>query len=231
MSTPARDRAMDDAIVVARHREDVVVGNEIIRHSRASRWIHWSVAVTFFLCVFTGMPIWTPVFGWMAPLFGGLSVCRVLHPWFGIAFSIAIIAMFFYWLGDMHLLPSERGWLGPKAFEYMRYQSDDTDVGKYNGGQKLYFFGVSLGMLGLVLSGLIMWFPESFPQIVRELSYILHDFTFIVFAASIVGHIYLSTAAEPGTFGSMVRGTVTRQWARLHHPAWFREVTGEKDRR
>ena len=231
MSTPARDRAMDEAILVARHREDVVVGNEIIRHSRASRWIHWTVAVTFFLCIFTGMPIWTPVFGWMAYLFGGLSVCRVLHPWFGIAFSVSIIAMFFYWLADMRLLPSERGWLGPKAFEYMRYQSDDTDVGKYNGGQKLYFFGVSLGMLGLILSGLIMWFPQSFPQIVRELSYLLHDFTFIVFMVSIVGHIYLSTAAEPGTFGSMVRGTVTRQWARLHHPAWFREVTGEKDRR
>jgi len=222
---------MDEAILVARHREDVVVGNEIIRHSRASRWIHWTVAVTFFLCIFTGMPIWTPVFGWMAYLFGGLSVCRVLHPWFGIAFSVSIIAMFFYWLADMRLLPSERGWLGPKAFEYMRYQSDDTDVGKYNGGQKLYFFGVSLGMLGLILSGLIMWFPQSFPQIVRELSYLLHDFTFIVFMVSIVGHIYLSTAAEPGTFGSMVRGTVTRQWARLHHPAWFREVTGEKDRR
>ena len=65
------------------------------------------------------------------------------------------------------------------------------------------------------------------PQIVRELSYLLHDFTFIVFAVSLVGHIYLSTAAEPGTFGSMVRGTVTRQWARLHHPRWLREVTGE----
>ena len=231
MSTAARDRAMDDAVVVARHREDVIVGNELVRHRRSSRWIHWTVALTFFLGVFTGMPIWTPVFVWMAWFFGGLHVCRVLHPWFGVAFAISIVVMFFHWLGDMRFLPSERGWLGPKAFQYMRYQSDDSDVGKYNGGQKLYFFGVSLGMLGLVLSGLIMWFPRSFPQIVRELSYLLHDFTFIVFAVSIVGHIYLSTAAEPGTFGSMIRGTVTRQWARLHHPRWLREVTGEEDRR
>jgi len=230
MSTAARDRAMDDAVAVARTREDIVVGNEIVRHRRASRWIHWSVALTFFVCLLTGMPIWTPVFGWMAHLFGGLAVARVIHPWAGVAFVVAIAVMFFHWLGEMILQPSERDWLGPKALQYMRYQSDDQDVGKYNGGQKLYFFGVSLGAVGLVLSGLVMWFPTSFPPIVKELSYMLHDFTFIVFAVSLVGHIYLSTAAEPGTFGSMVRGTVTRQWARLHHPAWYRQVTGD-DRR
>ena len=31
---------------------------------------------------------------------------------------------------------------------------------------------------------------------------------------------------EPGTFRSMVRGTVTTAWARLHHPRWYREVAG-----
>jgi formate dehydrogenase subunit gamma len=229
-STAVRDRAMDDAVAVARVREDVAIGNELVRHRRSSRWIHWSVAVTFFVCLFTGMPIWTPVFAWMAVFVGGLHVARVIHPWVGLAFVVAIAAMFFHWLSDMILLPSERDWLGPKALQYMRYQSDDQDVGKYNGGQKLYFFGVSLGAVGLVLSGLVMWFPTSFPPFVRELSFLIHDFTFVVFAVSLVGHIYLSTAAEPGTFGSMVRGTVTRQWARLHHPAWFREVTGEERR-
>ena len=57
---------------------------------------------------------------------------------------------------------------------------------------------------------------------------LLHDFTFILFAVAIVFHIYLGTAAEPGTFGSMTRGTVTKAWARLHHPKLVQEVTGEK---
>ena len=47
----------------------------------------------------------------------------------------------------------------------------------------------------------------------------IHDVTFILFAVAIVFHIYLGTSAEPGTFRSMTRGTVTRKWARLHHPA------------
>src|SRR5713226_8892153 len=107
MST-VKARPMDSAIAQARSREDVVVGNEIVRHKRASRVIHWIVAATFFLCLLTGMPIWTPVFGWMAALVGGLPVARVMHPWFGIAFFVSSAVMFFHWLGDMHLEPGER---------------------------------------------------------------------------------------------------------------------------
>jgi formate dehydrogenase subunit gamma len=232
MSAPRPQRPLDPAIVAAREREDIVVGNEIVRHNRTSRLIHWTVAVTFFLCVFTGMPIWTPVFGWMAHLFGGLTVARVIHPWAGVAFTIASIFMFFQWISDMRLEPNERDWLGPKALQYMRYETDDSEVGKYNGGQKLFFWAAGLGALSLLVTGLLMWFPRAFPPILMQLAYILHDVTFIVFAVGIVFHIYLGTAAEPGTFGSMIRGTVTREWARLHHPRWFREVvSGKEDRR
>jgi formate dehydrogenase subunit gamma len=231
MSTARPVHPVDAAVIAAQTREDVVVGNEIVRHNRASRLIHWAVALTFFVCVFTGMPIWTPVFGWMAHLFGGLSVCRVLHPWAGVAFFVASIAMFVQWVSDMHFEQHERGWLGPKLFQYMRYETDDSNVGKYNGGQKLLFWAVALGAVGLLLSGLLMWFPRAFPHLLMELAYLIHDITFILFAVAIVFHIYLGTAAEPGTFGSMTRGTVTRSWARLHHPRWYREVTGEEPRR
>jgi len=63
MSTTATHRPLDPAVVMARDREDVVVGYEIVRHNRASRLMHWLVALTFFLALLTGMPIWTPVFG------------------------------------------------------------------------------------------------------------------------------------------------------------------------
>jgi formate dehydrogenase subunit gamma len=220
-----------DATVVAREREDVIVGNEIVRHRRSSRLLHWSVAVTFFVSLFTGMPIWSPVFGWMAHLFGGLSVCRVLHPWAGVAFFLASAVLFVHWLADMRLEPGDKEWLGPKALQYMRYETDDSDVGKYNGGQKLQFWATSLGAVGLMLSGLLIWFPRAFPSVLVAFSYVLHDITFILFVVAIILHMYLGTAAEPGTFRSMTRGTVTRQWARLHHPRWYREISGEEARR
>ena len=217
----------DAAVVRGRHAEDVVAGGEIVRHRLSSRVIHWTVAVLFFVSLFTGLPIWTPVFGWMATFFGGLSVCRWLHPWSGVAFAIASLVMFVHWFSDMHLTGKDREFLTPRGMvRYFRYQGEDSEVGKYNGGQKLLFWAAAVGALGLLLSGIVIWFPELFGQGLREASYVVHDVAFILFFAMIIGHIYLGTAAEPGTFGSMVRGTVTKEWARLHHPKWYREVTG-----
>ena len=226
----AHRRPADPAVIMGQTREDVVVGNEIVRHNRSSRLIHWTVAVTFFVCVFTGMPIWTPLFGWMAHLFGGLTVCRVIHPWAGVAFFVSSLVMYFAWVTDMHLKKAERReWIsGGRAMQYMRWETDDSEVGKYNGGQKLQFWAVFLASLGLFLSGLIMWFPGVLPSIFMQFAYLIHDITFILVAMLIVIHIYLGTVAEPGTFGSMTRGTVTKAWARLHHPRWYREVTGEE---
>src|SRR5437899_12654589 len=119
--------------------------------------------------------------------------------------------MFVHWFSDRHLTEKDREFLTPAGMiRYFRYQGEDAEVGKYNGGQKLLFWAAAIGALGLLLSGLVMWFPQQFGQWLRELSYILHDVAFIAFFAMIIGHIYLGTAAEPGTFGSMVRGTVTK---------------------
>jgi formate dehydrogenase subunit gamma len=220
----------DPASVVAHDRENVVVGDEIVRFRVSTRVIHWTVAFFFFACLLTGMPIWSPIFGWMAGMFGGLHVCRWLHPWAGFVFSASMLVMFVHWWREMLIERSERDWLGPRLFTYMRYQDHDENVGKFNGGQKLLFWAVSLGTVGLLVSGFVMWLPERFLVAVRESAILLHDVTFILFAVAIVFHIYLGTAAEPGTFRAMTRGTVTKPWARLHHPRWYREVTREEPR-
>ncbi len=227
MSAAHPARPMDPAVLVARDKEDVLIGDEIVRHKLSSRVIHWIVAVTFFVCLFTGMAIWTPVFGWMASLFGGLSVCRALHPWVGLVFFVAVLVEIIDWASDMKFEPQEKGWWGPKLIRYMRWEVENEDVGKYNGGQKFFFWTMGLGALGLLLSGLLLWFPRSFPHLLVEFAFLIHDVTFILFAVAIVFHVYLGTSAEPGTFRSMTRGTVTRKWARLHHPRWYREVTGD----
>jgi len=186
--------------------EDSVVGEHILRHGLAARMTHWSVALTFFAALLSGLPIWTPVFGWLAPLFGGLAVCRWLHPWAGVAFVVAVAAMFVQWLGQMR-------------------RSGD----KYNWGQRLFFFLVAALALLLLATGLVLWFPLAVPLPLRGLGLVLHDALFLVFAVAIVVHIYLGTAANPGSFRSMTRGTVSKSWARHHHPAWARRLSGDDD--
>jgi formate dehydrogenase subunit gamma len=219
------------AIVRARVAEDVAVGELLVRHRLASRRVHWSVAFFFFASLISGLPIWSPVFGWLSGLFGGLHVCRWLHPWAGTLFFVSSVFMVLLWLRDMGLESKDWDWFGPKAFAYMRNEGSDEDVGKYNGGQKLFFYAVALGALGLLASGLVLWVPTKFPPSLALWSVLLHDFTFILFGIAIVLHIYLGTAAIPGTFRSMTRGTVTKAWARHHHPRWYREVTGDDPKR
>src|SRR6266436_5597145 len=183
---PGATRASGPSVMeVARDREDVVVGDEIVRHRLSSRAIHWTVAIFFFGALLTGMPIWSPVFGWMAFLFGGLSVCRWLHAWLGVAFAAASLLMFVHWFRDMIFDKNDR---------------------RFN----------------------VLWWPTYFSQLLRSASILLHDLAFIAFFVAIVGHIYLGTAAEPGTFRAITRGTVSKAWARLHHPRWYRDVTGDR---
>lgn len=135
--------------------------------------------------------------------------------------------MFVLWVKEMRMEKQDWGWLGPKALAYMRHSSEDPDVGKYNGGQKLFFLLVTVLAVVLVATGLVLWFPRELAAPLPGISWVLHDAGFILFAAAIIGHIYLGTAALPGTFRSMTRGTVSKAWARMHHPRWYRDVTGE----
>ena len=210
--------------------ENTVHEGKLVRHGTAARVIHWTVAVFFVVALITGMPIWSPVFGWMAYLVGGLQVCRWLHPWAASAFFLMTLVMWVHWHRDMKLEEQDKGWLGPKLIEYLRFTGEDPNVGKYNGGQKLFFWAAILDALVLLLSGIVLWFPANFEQGLREISILAHDLGFIFFGVAIIAHVYLGTAAEPGTFSAMTRGTVSKAWARLHHPRWYRDVTGEKKR-
>ena len=210
--------------------EDIVVSDHIVRHRLSTRVVHWLTALTFFGSLLSGLPIWTPILGWMSKIFGGLSVCRWIHPWFGLGFVATTLVMFVLWVKNMRMQKTDWGWLGPKALAYMRHSSEDPDVGKYNGGQKLFFFLVAALALILVATGLVLWFPRELAAPLPGLSWVLHDAGFILFAAAIIVHIYLGTAALPGTFRSMTRGTVTKSWARLHHPRWYRDVMSQERR-
>ena len=59
-------------------------------------------------------------------------------------------------------------------------------------------------------------------------SYVIHDLAALLMLAGFIIHIYEGTAHQPGTFRSMMDGTVTEDWARTHHPGWFRAVTAAR---
>jgi len=75
-----------------------------------------------------------------------------------------------------------------------------------------------------------MWFDNVVGRWVVAVSYVIHDIAALVMLAGFIIHVYEGTAHQPGTFRSMIDGTVTENWAWTHHPAWYRALTGRSSR-
>jgi formate dehydrogenase subunit gamma len=213
---------------LAREKEDVVINQALIaRHKASVRLTHWLVAIFFFLATLTGFVLFTPFLFGLSGIFGGGAMTRFLHPWFSLGFVTAVLFLIRAWGQRMKLDAGDEEWKNNFG-AYMRYEKELEQVGKYNAGQKMFFWAVALGALALLLSGIVMWFPTAFPYFMRAIAYWLHETTFIAFVIGVIYHIYMSTTAMPGTLRAMTRGTVTKDWAKWHHPRWYREITGDK---
>ena len=216
---------------IAQGRTDVRAG-ELLRHPAYTRILHWGVAGFFILALLSGFAIYSPwLYRWLTPLFGGGAMTRFLHPWFSLAFTIAFVFQFVNWLGPMRWTPADRRWMKRiKAYVTNTERGEPREVGFFNAGQKLYFWLLAFGLVFLLITGVLIWFDHVVPRWVVAISYVLHDIAALALLAGFILHIYESTAQQPGTFHSMIDGTVTDDWARTHHPAWYEEVTRDERR-
>jgi formate dehydrogenase subunit gamma len=75
-----------------------------------------------------------------------------------------------------------------------------------------------------------MWrpyFADAFPIWLNRIAVVVHAVAAFVLIAGIMVHIYAAFWVK-GSMRAMTRGTVTRAWAKHHHPAWYREITARK---
>lgn len=207
--------------------QTVVREGEVLRHGLFTRVVHWLVALFFVLSLLSGFALFSPwLYAWMAPLFGGGPRARLLHPWFGMAFVAVFAGLLFQWFVPMRWQSSDRLWLR-RIREYVtnQHRGEPDYVGKFNAGQKLWFWAIVVCAILFLVSGFFLWWPELFGRRLMWVSYLVHDVAGLLMLAGFIVHLYEGTAAMPGTFRSMTRGTVTERWARTYHPAWRREVT------
>jgi len=205
---------------------------ELLRHPVYTRFLHWSVAIFFILSLLTGFAIYSPwLFRWIAPVFGGGPRTRALHPWFGLLFEIFFFFQFLNWLTPMAWRESDSRWIR-RIRQYVTNEDriESEDVGFFNGGQKLYFWCIAVSGVLFLITGFFIWFDDLAGRWIVAISYIIHDLAALLMLAGFIIHVYEGTAHQPGTFRSMIDGTVTDRWAWTHHPGWFRAVTGRNAR-
>jgi formate dehydrogenase subunit gamma len=216
----------------AEHGRTVVRRGELLRHPVYTRVLHWTVAIFFVLSLLSGFGIYSPwLYRWLTPLFGGGPMTRFLHPWFGLLFDIAFLFQFVNWLAPMAWRKSDSRWMR-RIREYATNEEkvEPKDVGFFNAGQKMYFWAIVVSGTLFLVTGLLLWFDNAVPRRLVALSYVLHDIAALVMLAGFIIHVYEGTAAQPGTFRAMTDGTVTKEWAWTHHPAWYADATGRDPR-
>ena len=121
------------------------------RFNAPQRVIHWAVGISFSGLLLSGLALAYPSLYWLTLLFGGGASTRILHPWIGVVYTVAIAAMAFSWARDMILDRKDRRWL-EEVPAYATHRTEKVpDAGKYNAGQKLYFWiSIVLGVTFLV---------------------------------------------------------------------------------
>jgi formate dehydrogenase subunit gamma len=199
----------------------------LVRYSPGQRTNHWLLAMSFVLAALSGLAMFHPALFWFSNLFGGGPWTRALHPFIALFAALAFLFLAASVWDDNRMRPADWKWLRQWDDVVNNREERLPEVGRYNGGQKLLFFMIVACMLGLVLSGLVIWreyFAFYFPVGVIRLAALVHAVCAFALICAILVHIYAAIWVK-GSIHAMLRGTVTPGWAWKHHRAWFRQIT------
>lgn len=201
----------------------------IQRYTARERNSHWVVAIAFVLAALSGLALFHPSFYFLTNLFGGGPWTRILHPFIGVVMVLAFIGMAVRFWRYNHVTRADREWL--QHIDDVVWNRDDRlpEQGKYNAGQKLLFWSLVVLVPLLLVSGIVIWrpwFAPIFPIPVLRIASVIHALAAWLMILGIVVHVYAAFWVK-GSIRAMTRGTVSTAWARHHHRAWYRDVTGK----
>jgi formate dehydrogenase subunit gamma len=201
----------------------------IPRYTFGERANHWIGALAYIYCMITGLAFWSPYLYWLAATVGGGPTARFWHPWFGVIFALSFLRTTWEWRGDMKVNDADRAW-GKAIPNYIQNQDEKLPAtGRFNYGQKIFFWGMLYSIILLVLSGVVLWLTQAVAWDMRFLRFaaiLIHSSVALITIGLFLIHVYMSAIMEEGSFGSMVQGKVTRAWAWTFHRTWYDQVKG-----
>ena len=199
---------------------------DLQRYTAQERANHWVVGIGFILLALSGLALFHPALWPLSNLFGGGTWTRILHPYVGVLMALAFVAMVLrFWKLNV-MTPVDKQWLSRVREMANGEDQNMPEQGKYNGGQKLLFWLLLACMALLLVSGVIIWRAWfNLPVDLVRLASLLHAAAAALMIGLIILHVYAAIWVK-GTIRAMWYGTVTRAWAKQHHRAWYRQVTG-----
>jgi formate dehydrogenase subunit gamma len=212
--------------------DKVHAGKPVIvdRYTVGARINHWITAASLVLLALSGLAMFHPSLFFLSGLFGGGQFTRIIHPWIGIVLFFGFLGLFIrFWKAN--LWKREDGtWLARFRDVLTNHEENIPDVGKYNAGQKLVFWAMSILIVILITSGLVIWeqyFGAYTTLGQQRVALLVHAIAAVVIIGVWIIHFY-SAIWVRGTIPAMTRGRVTGGWAWRHHRKWLRELVTTK---
>lgn len=199
---------------------------KIQRFSSWQRYVHWVTAILFVALAITGIMMLfgryliIPVFG--AEFGGGLMwVFKRIHDFAGPAFAIALVVLVVSFMKGNLPAWSDLKWFAKGG----GLLGGHVSAGRYNAGEKLWYWLAAVVGSFVVVSGLVLDFP-NFGQGRDTMTYYhwIHSIASVIIMAASMGHIYMGTVAMEGAFEAMASGYCDANWAKEHHDQWYEEV-------
>ncbi len=206
--------------------EQVVVD----RYTTGARINHWITAASLVLLAISGLALFHPSLYWMTAFFGGGSSTRAIHPWIGVVLFFGFFGLFIrFWKLNLWER-TDNVWLGKIRDVLTSKDENLPEVGKYNAGQKMVFWSMSILIIVLITSGVVIWehyFGGYFSIEQRRLAVLIHAIAAVMAICVWIVHVYAAIWVR-GTISAMTRGRVTGGWAWRHHRRWLRELVSGK---
>lgn len=183
--------------------------NVIERFTRFERILHFIRAFTFAILAISGL-----VFMFIE----ANKASGMMHSITGIIFFIVTIITL-VWIKSYTFKPYDKLWLRHLG-GYLSKESDSLPAGKYNAGQKVFFWMTILFTLILTGTGKFLMGNTVNGTEPSGMLLLVHGCAAALSIISIVGHIYLSIWANKGTWRVLKSGKVSEKWVQSHHPNW-----------
>lgn len=187
-------------------------GEQILFFGLLTRIVHFVAAVSFLLLVITGLLI---IFG---SFFGGGSVIRLarnVHIVSACVFVVPGFFMFLIWLKDMLPQLHDIAWMFILG-GYLSKKKKPVPAGKFNAGQKMYFWFATVGGGIMAYTGYVIFGFGADLDTIRMYA-MIHNILGMGILAFFLTHVYMSVFAIAGSLESMKTGYKPKEEVDILH--------------
>ncbi len=221
----------NDNNIVVSHGTDLRK-NEIVRYTLKERMCHWLSAISYVYLLLTGLALFTPYMYWIAYVLGGGPTVRFWHPWVGLVFFIVQMWMHSMWSSQMKVTEQDRAWSKTLQAYVTNRDEQVAPAGHFNHGQKQFYWIMYYSTLVLIITGLLLWFPElvslkTWAHGLMPLVIFLHCTAALFTIGAFLIHIYMGIVFVSGGLQGILWGHVPIAWAKAHHRLWYEKVKSE----